>query len=525
MSEHHDGSHLAPEEDKPADVRLLEHVGGVLMTMDIAYFLVIFITSASPWISLGLAVLFPGVNVPILKLSNKTGKPYISFSLVLTLIPMFLVTYISGPNSPGWILCFSGVAASQFMIKSRRLKQAILAGFISTAVAGSYFAGRESEELVIIFVTLLAFTTILTRIFSYLLRSLDEVEEAKDHLDGVLESVADGLIVTDLQNQVIMMNEAAEDLLEVKYSEVKDNPIDFAIKDQSLRGKIKATLSKRITGDSFDFERDRDGSSKEILRVRTSVVVDKAGQQRGIVTVFHNVTHEREVDRMKSEFISMAAHELRAPLTSIKGYAEILLTRDELQESDKAKFLTYIWEQSEVLSRTISDLLDISRIEVGEDLVLKTERCMVGDVIEQVTQPYIDRLPKNSIRVHLPNAETELFLDKERMAQALGSILSNAVRYSPEKVDVDLTGEIQGGYCHVTVQDRGIGMRPDELERAYDRFYKADTSSTAISGTGLGLSIAKAIIEAHGGEIRIESEFGIGTKVSFKVPIRSTDGF
>ena len=77
----------------------------------------------------------------------------------------------------------------------------------------------------------------------------------------------------------------------------------------------------------------------------------------------------------------------------------------------------------------------------------------------------------------------------------------------------------------MTVKDRGVGMRPDELERAYDRFYKADTSSTAISGTGLGLSIAKAIIEAHGGEIRIESEFGIGTKVSFKVPIRSTDGF
>ena len=357
-----------------------------------------------------------------------------------------------------------------------------------------------------------------------LTESLVEVEEAKDYIDGILGSVADGLVVTDMKNRVIMMNRAAEDLLGVRFSEVVNRSIDFAIKDETLRERIKMTLQKKTTGYSFDFEWSGEKDSKEIFRARTSVIVDSRGKQSGIITIFHNVTHEREIDRMKNEFISMAAHELRTPLTSIRGFSEILLTRDNLKQSDKTKFLGYIQDQSEVLSKIISDLLDISRIESGKSFILHKDNCLVGDAIMQVTIPYIEQLPKNSIRVHLPKKEIELFLDKEKMAQVLENIVSNSIKYSPEKVDIDITGEIKGDYLHVIMEDRGIGMTPEQLEKIYDKFYRADTSNTAITGTGLGMSIAKAIIEAHDGELWVESEFGKGTKVTFSVPMQNMDG-
>ncbi|MCH8304286.1 MAG: PAS domain S-box protein [Candidatus Marinimicrobia bacterium] len=357
-----------------------------------------------------------------------------------------------------------------------------------------------------------------------LAESLSETEEARDQIDGILKSVADGLVVTDLNNRVIMMNRAAEDLFGVRFSEVANRSIDFAIKDKTLRDRIKLTLQKKTTGYSFDFEWGGENDSADILSARTSVILDKHGRQTGIITIFHNVTHEREIDRMKSEFISMAAHELRTPLTSIRGFSEILLTRDNLKKSDKTKYLTYIQDQSEVLSEIISDLLDISRIEAGKGFVLQKKNCMVGDAIKQITEPYIHQLPKKSIRVHLPEKEIELFLDKEKMAQVLENLLSNAVKYSQEKVDIDITGEIKGDYYHVIMEDKGIGMTPEQLEKIYDKFYRADTSNTRITGTGLGMSIAKAIVEAHDGELWVESEFGKGTKVSFKLPLPNISG-
>ena len=353
---------------------------------------------------------------------------------------------------------------------------------------------------------------------------LTTAEEARDYIDGILKAVADGLIVTDMDNRVLMMNRAAEDLLDVRFSKVINKPVDFAIKDETLRERIKETLNKKTTGYSFDFKWGGDNDSKDILRARTSVILDKRGEQTGIITIFHNVTHEREIDKMKNEFISMAAHELRTPLTSIRGFSEILLTRDKLKLSDKKKYLTYIQDQSEVLSKIISDLLDISRIESGKSFMLHKDSCLLGDAIMQIARPYIEKMPKNSIRVHLPKKKIELFLDKEKMAQALENLLSNAIKYSPEKVDIDITAEIKGEHLHVIMEDKGIGMTPDQLEKIYDKFYRADVSNTSITGTGLGLSIAKAIIEAHEGEIWIESKPGKGTKVSFNIPIYDAKG-
>jgi PAS domain S-box-containing protein len=355
--------------------------------------------------------------------------------------------------------------------------------------------------------------------------SLNDTEEARDRIDGILKSVADGLIVTDIHNRVILMNRAAEDLLNVRFSEVIDRPIDFAIQDKTLRDKVKETLNRKTTGYLFDFElQDQQSGTEKIMRARTSVIFDRDNKESGIVTIIHDVTHEREVDRMKTEFISTAAHELRTPLTSIQGFSEILLTKKSLKAEEQTKFLNYINGQAVGLGKIINDLLNVSRIESGRGFMLHKEPCFPGEMIEQIIPYFRENNTSHSFETKLPSSKIELFVDKEKMGQVLKNLLSNAVKYSPGGGGITLSIENSEDSVIVSIQDQGIGMSSEQVEKIFDKFYRADASNTAIEGTGLGMTIVRYIIEAHEGAIWIESEPGRGTTVYFKIPINQNKG-
>jgi len=351
-------------------------------------------------------------------------------------------------------------------------------------------------------------------------RALYDAEQARDRIDGILKSVGDGLIVTDLYNRVILMNRAAEDLLRVRLSEVIDRPIDFAIEDTTLRNRIKNTLDKRESGYQFDFELPGDEpSNPRIIRGRTSMIEDKAEKHTGIITTMHDVTYEREVDRMKTEFISTAAHELRTPLTSIQGFSELLTTRDDITEDEKKECLFYINAQSVNLANIISDLLDISRIESGKGFSLDKAPCNIAELIRETLPSFQVQSKKHHFDLALPDEPLEAMVDKDKMRQVLENILSNAVKYSPEGGEIRITGEIVEDHYQVSIEDQGIGMTPDQIEKMFDKFYRADASNTAIPGTGLGMSIVAYLVETHGGEVWVASTHGKGTTVRFTIPM------
>ncbi len=364
----------------------------------------------------------------------------------------------------------------------------------------------------------------LAKMFNSMLDSLNEAlaetETARDRIDGILKSIGDGLIVTDLNNRVLMMNRAAEDMLGVQLSDVVDLPIEFAVEENTLRESIVVTLNKQSTGYAFDFDLpDPKAKYPRIMRARTAVIFDREGRQTGIVTIIHDVTHEREVDRMKTEFISTAAHELRTPLTSIQGFSEILMTREDLDEQEKARFLGHINQQAAALTDIINDLLDISRIESGRGFALNLEECDAGAAIKMVVEPFITQAPQHKFKVNLPGKSHIMIVDKDKMTQVLENIIGNAVKYSPDGGEIRVSGITRDDRYVVTVEDQGLGMTPDQLEQMFDKFYRADSSDTAIEGTGLGMSIVKAIIDAHKGEVRVESEYGTGTKVTIWLPL------
>jgi len=355
--------------------------------------------------------------------------------------------------------------------------------------------------------------------------ALKDTEHARDRIDGILKSVADGLIVTDVYNRIILMNRAAEDLLGVHFSEVFDRPIDIAIKEKTLRDKVKETLEKKTTGNQFDFEQPGDDPEHpRIMRARTSVVHDREEKETGIVTIIHDVTYEREVDRMKTDFLSIAAHELRTPMTSVLGYSELLLIKDNLSSEDKNEFIKYIHEDSVAVTKLINDLLDISRIESGTEPPLNKEWCIVGDAIRQIAPYFIESSPKHRFEIILPKEQHKLFVDKDKMAQVIKNIIDNAVKYSPDGGVIRITGKLIGDNYRVSIQDQGIGMTSEETEKIFDRFFRTATSLTSgIRGLGLGMSITKHIVELHKGMISVESEPGKGTTVSFTIPVSSDE--
>jgi PAS domain S-box-containing protein len=352
--------------------------------------------------------------------------------------------------------------------------------------------------------------------------ALKDTAEARDRIDGIVKSVADGLIVTDTYNNVILMNRAAEDLLGVRLSEVIDRPIEYAIEEETLRERVRETLDKKSTGYFFDFHLPGDDPKHpRIMRARTSVIYDSERKETGIVTIMHDVTHEREVDRMKTEFISTAAHELRTPLTSIQGFSEILMTRDDLNPEEQNRFLSYINKQSVDLTNIINDLLDISRIESGRGFSLNKLVYNTTDSINNVIRYFQEQYKEHQFEVVTLDSPLELYADKEKMEQVFKNLLSNAAKYSPGGGLIRVIEKVSGGDYVVMIEDNGVGMTPEQLEKVFDKFYRVDASDTGIDGTGLGMTIVKHIVEAHKGQISLESEPGKGTVVTFMVPIGS----
>ena len=353
-------------------------------------------------------------------------------------------------------------------------------------------------------------------------RALLEAEDAREKIDGILKSVSNGLIVTDMHNRIILMNLEAEDILSIRLSDVIGRPIEYATEEKALAEKLKNTLNKKDYEHQFDFIAPGDDPKHpRTMQARTSLISDREGKETGIVIIIQDITREREVDRMKTEFLSTAAHELRTPLTSIQGFSEIMLNRDNLSQKELKKFLSYINKQAVNLAEIIRDLLDISRIESGLAFSLNEIESGLDEVIESIFPHFERRSSDHRFEVSLPDKPVRLFIDKEKMEQALMNLLDNAVKYSPGGGVIRVAGKSIKNHYQVSVKDQGIGMTAEQVKKIFDKFYRIDASDSAPSGTGLGMTIVKYIVEAHGGKIWVDSVLGKGTTVRFTIPIGS----
>jgi signal transduction histidine kinase len=262
------------------------------------------------------------------------------------------------------------------------------------------------------------------------------------------------------------------------------------------------------------------------LQLLSAPTRDSMGQVTGRLWMVHDVTHEREVDRLKSEFISIVSHELRTPLTSILGYTELLLAR-KFAPHEQREFIETIYGQAAHLSKLVDDLLDTSRIESGR-MKLNCWMVALRQVISEMANQ-LAHLKHHRLLIRMAGHLPPVYIDRDKIKQVLFNLITNAIKYSPQGGEIELAVQEDGAlpaehppgrWLIVSVRDQGIGIASEDLDRIWERFYRVDNTNTrSIGGTGLGLSIARGLVELHGGRIWAESVLDEGSTFSFTLPV------
>lgn len=349
--------------------------------------------------------------------------------------------------------------------------------------------------------------------------ALSETQETKDRLELILRSVADALIFTDMDGRIVLLSTSAESFLGLAQTQARGCRLSELVGNPALDEHLGLLLEyhHQTAQNECEFAADSTGRGRS-FQVSSTLVKSREGLADGVITLLHDVSRERELDRMKSEFISTAAHELRTPLTVVLGFSE-LLERETGLDPKHREYLEIIVEKAWTLQRLIDDLLDLGRVDTGKLVHLEKEHCDLRAVLTRVLGDFQLTCPNHRFESSLPEHPVELLADPLRLAQVMENLLGNAVKFSKPESLVRVACETHTGTVQVTVEDQGLGMNPEETERIFEKFYRVDASSTGKPGLGLGLPLVKNIIEAHGGEIRVESVPGQGTRMIFQLPL------
>lgn len=347
-----------------------------------------------------------------------------------------------------------------------------------------------------------------------------------ERLNAVFELSPDGFVVLDKRGEVSIVNPAFERMTGLLAADLVGQSLS-ALEEQLLERCKSREVQEGDAGGSAGPEAESgQAATREVLHLHTPCArtllrrVRHGGHDNETVMYFRDITHEQEVDRMKSEFLAMAAHELRTPMVSIFGFTELLLKR-QFSDERRNDMLSTIHRQASVLINLVNELLDLARIESRRGKDFRRERLQLQPIIEATVAGLLMHNDARKVDVSLPGEPILVDADREKLSLAVTNVLSNAYKYSPDGGDIaldlvwrDRLGRLE---CGIRVTDQGLGMTPQQLEKVFDRFFRADTSGK-IPGTGLGMTIVKEIVELHGGQVGVSSEHGVGTTVTLWLP-------
>lgn len=342
-----------------------------------------------------------------------------------------------------------------------------------------------------------------------------DLEEALGRLRAILSSIGDGVVLEDLDGNFIPLNATAEDLLE----DLTDQFMLGSLHDFSTGGQEQQPQTQ---SNPWLLDRRRFEVGEKIINAHSASVQTDDGDQLGIVIVLRDVTAQVEAERLKDAFITQISHELRTPLTAIKGYSDLLvISASEALNGEQLNFLRTISRHTDDLASMINTLLDFSEMEAGGELGLRRHPTQLLSIIEDIAEKWRGRMEEEnlSFQVKTPSDLPLVNADAKRLQWAFINLVRNAVEYTPAGGQVTLQIFKHNGYVQFNVTDTGVGIPAEEQKYLFDRFYRVDKARKDESrGLGLGLYVTRAIVEAHGGKIFVDSEEGAGSTFSVQLP-------
>jgi len=346
----------------------------------------------------------------------------------------------------------------------------------------------------------------------------DKIKEARQQnqkLAAIFSSMIEGIIVVDKASRIVSINPTIEKIFGVSKEESEGRVFLEAIRNNDIFEVINNVLNK---GRPQSAEISLILPVRRIFEVNATPIFDN-NAATGCLIVIHDITEIRKLETVRSDFVANVSHELKTPLTSIKGFVETLLEGALDDKENNRKFLKIIQEHAGRLDSLVNDLLSLSHLE-SKEIVLKKSNFNLKEQVDEVISGFRVQSKKKTIgiRNELP-LNILVTADKDRLEQVFTNLIDNAIKFNKEKGSVSVYSEEINGKVKITIEDSGIGIPEEDIPRIFERFYRADKArSRELGGTGLGLSIVKHIVELHGGSVGVGSTEGFGSKFWFILP-------
>ncbi len=358
----------------------------------------------------------------------------------------------------------------------------------------------------------------LTQMFNYLTGklklTLGEIESEKGKMEAILTYMTDGVIAVNTDGNIIHANPAAIRLLGIKHSDMHEAKLEELFATVNIDMSV-SKIKKHPTNEEMIIQ-----IGDTILNMETAAFKSEQKKTLGYILVFQDITEQHKLETMRKEYVANVSHELRTPLTTVRSYVETLLEGAIDQKELAVDFLTVVNSEAERMTRLVKDLLLLSKLDYQQTQWNKIQFSLEKIIDETVKKLDIPIKQKGHTLTVKKMSPLPLFDgDKDRIEQVILNIVSNAIKYTPDKGEIEVITGYSDGKASIVVKDNGIGIPENDMPRIFERFYRVDKSrARELGGTGLGLSIARQIIEAHKGQIEISSTHGKGTTVTILLP-------
>ncbi len=357
----------------------------------------------------------------------------------------------------------------------------------------------------------------LAQILNAMAKNLEEkiaqVQLQNQQSKAILESMIEGIVVVDSSNKIISLNSSAEKIFSITKESSKDKNFLEVIRNNDIEEIIKTALQN---GKFISKELYLVWPLKKVFEINAIPIFENKTPSACLL-VIHDITEARKLETVRKDFVANVSHELKTPLTSIKGFIETLLDGALEDKVNSRNFLKVIQEHANRLDNLVNDLLKLSYLE-SKEVILQKEDTNIRNLSKQVLDSFKSQLKNIKLNNELP-ANLSLKIDKNKIEQVLTNLIDNAIKFNREKGTINIRHEDLPDKIKIVIEDSGIGIPVKDIPRIFERFYRVDKArSSQLGGTGLGLSIVKHIIELHDGNVGVESTEGFGSKFFFYLP-------
>ncbi len=347
---------------------------------------------------------------------------------------------------------------------------------------------------------------------------IDTITEERSQMQAILSGMIEGVLAVDSSGYIVSINKAAADLLSIDAAKSQRLAVEEVIRNPQLQQYIKNTLENKQAVEAECFVLNDGG---RFLQLYSSALTDNKGNKSGAVLVLHDITRTRQLEEVRRDFVANVSHELKTPITSIKGFVETLQEGALDKPKESKRFLEIIAKHADRLNAIVDDLLSLSRLE--ED----SEKRRISFEETGIKPTLVSAIELSKVKAEQKHITVELFCDKEITAkinlalieQAVLNLIDNAIKYSQDNSKIEVSAQRIENEVLIKVSDQGCGIEKEHLDRIFERFYVVDKGrSRKLGGTGLGLAIVKHISQVHSGHVTVESKIGSGSVFTIHLP-------